>query len=100
MHDHLAQMDKSSLSEKFALICEHWRPEVVAKLNGQELKLVKFQGEFPWHHHEQEDELFMVWRGERTIELRDRRVRLTQGEFCLVPRGLEHRTLAEAEAEV
>jgi len=93
-------MNKASLFEKFALIQEHWRPKVVAELNGQELKLVKFAGVFPWHKHEQEDELFLVWRGEMTIEFRDRRVALGKGEFCVVPRGIEHRTASEAEAEV
>ena len=93
-------MNKASLSEKFGLIQEHWRPKVVAALNGQELKLVKFAGVFPWHKHEHEDELFLVWRGEMTIEFRDRRVALGPGEFCVVPRGIEHRTMAEAEAEV
>ena len=92
--------NKASLSEKFALIHEHWRPKVVAQLNGQELKLVKFRGPFPWHHHENEDELFLVWRGEMTIEFREHRVVLRVGEFCVVPRGVEHRTLAEGEAEV
>jgi mannose-6-phosphate isomerase-like protein (cupin superfamily) len=93
-------MTKSSLTEKFALIREHWRPKVVAQLNGQEVKLVKFQGAFPWHHHENEDEMFLVWKGEMTIEFRDQTVRLAPGEFCVVPRGTEHRTLAEREAEV
>jgi mannose-6-phosphate isomerase-like protein (cupin superfamily) len=93
-------MKKASLSEKFALIQEHWRPKVVAQLNGQELKLVKLSGVFPWHHHEKEDELFLVWRGEMAIEFRDRRVVLEPGEFCVVPRGVEHRTMAESEAEV
>ena len=93
-------MNKASLTEKFALIHEHWRPKVVAQLNGQEVKLVKFQGIFPWHHHKDEDELFLVWRGEMTIEFRDSRVELEAGEFCVVPRGIEHRTMAEAEAEV
>jgi mannose-6-phosphate isomerase-like protein (cupin superfamily) len=94
-------MDKASLNEKFALIHEHWRPKVVAQLNGQELKLVKFAGVFPWHHHDHEDELFLVWRGEMTIEFRDHRVVvLRAGEFCVVPRGVEHRTMADAEAEV
>src|SRR5213594_3651413 len=91
---------KASLSEKFAAIQEHWRPKVVAQLNGQEVKLVKFQGVFPWHHHELEDEMFLVWRGEITIEFRDGHVRLQPGEFCVVPRGVEHRTMAETEAEV
>ena len=93
-------MTKASLGEKFALIHEHWRPKVVAELNGQELKLVKVAGVFPWHRHEQEDELFLVWRGQMTIEFRDRRVTLQAGEFCVVPRGVEHRTMADAEAEV
>jgi len=91
---------KASLSEKFAAIQEHWRPKVVAELNGQELKLVKFCGVFPWHHHEQEDELFLVWRGQMVIEFRHHRVVLQQGEMCVVPRGIEHRTSADTEAEV
>lgn len=93
-------MNKASLTEKFALIHEHWRPKVVAQLNGQEVKLVKFHGVFPWHHHEHEDEMFLVWRGQMTIEFRDGRVILQPGEFCVVPRGIEHRTMADAEAEV
>ena len=93
-------MNKASLDEKFALIHEHWRPKVVAQLNGQEVKLVKFSGVFPWHHHEHEDEMFLFWRGEMTIEFRDKRVVLQQGEFCVVPRGAEHRTMADMEAEV
>jgi mannose-6-phosphate isomerase-like protein (cupin superfamily) len=92
--------DKASLKEKFALIREHWRPKVVAQLNGQELKLVKFAGVFPWHHHESEDELFLVWRGQMTIDFRDRSVVLQAGDFCVVSRGVEHRTMAETEAEV
>jgi mannose-6-phosphate isomerase-like protein (cupin superfamily) len=89
-----------NLAEKFAQITEHWRPEVAAELNGQELKLVKFSGVFPWHHHEKEDELFLVWRGRMKIEFRDRLVELGEGELCVVPHGIEHRTLAESEAEV
>lgn len=93
-------MEAISLAAKFALIEEHWRPKVVAELNGQELKLVKFRGEFPWHAHESEDELFLVWRGRMAVEFRDRRVDLGAGEICLVPRGVVHRTLAAEEAEV
>ena len=93
-------MTKASLDEKFALIHEHWRPKVVAQLNGQELKLVKLSGVFPWHRHEQEDEMFLVWRGEMTIEFRDRSVTLRAGEFCVVSRKVEHRTMADGEAEV
>ena len=93
-------MKKNSLEERFALIHEHWRPKVVAQLNGQEVKLVKFSGVFPWHHHEREDEMFLVWRGQMSIEFRDHRVDLHAGEFCVVPRGVEHRTMADSEAEV
>jgi mannose-6-phosphate isomerase-like protein (cupin superfamily) len=92
--------DKASLAEKFSLIREHWRPKVVAALNGQELKLVKIAGTFPWHRHDGEDELFIVWRGRMTVEFRDHSVTLDAGEFCVVGRGTEHRTLAEAEAEI
>jgi mannose-6-phosphate isomerase-like protein (cupin superfamily) len=95
-----SRVQKSSLAEKFAAIHEQWRPRVAAQLNGQELKLVKLAGVFPWHHHENEDELFLVWRGEMKIEFRDHAVTLRSGEFCVVPRGVEHRTMAESEAEV
>jgi mannose-6-phosphate isomerase-like protein (cupin superfamily) len=93
-------MNKVSLDEKFARIHEQWRPRVAAQLNGQELKLVKLQGVFPWHHHAREDEMFLVWRGEMAIEFRDRRISLQPGELCVVPRGVEHRTMAEREAQV
>lgn len=91
---------KFSIAEKFGRIAEHWRPKVVAELNGQELKLVKFQGVFPWHLHEQEDELFIVWRGAMRIEFRDETVELRAGDGYVVSRGREHRTLADAEVEV
>jgi mannose-6-phosphate isomerase-like protein (cupin superfamily) len=93
-------MNKGSIKEKFALIHEHWRPKVIAELNGQEVKLVKVAGVFPWHHHDHEDELFLTWRGQMAIKFRDRCVTLQAGEFCLIPRGLEHRTIADAEAEI
>ena len=93
-------MQKVNLAEKFALIDEHWRPKVVGELNGQEVKLVKFIGEFPWHHHEQEDEMFLAVRGSFRIEFRDRTVELNEGEFVIVPRGVEHRPVAESEVEV
>lgn len=93
-------MGKVSLSEKFALIDEHWRPKVVGELNSQEVKLVKFQGAFPWHHHEHEDELFLAVRGEFRIEFRDKTVELKPGEFVIVPRGVEHRPVADVEVEV
>jgi mannose-6-phosphate isomerase-like protein (cupin superfamily) len=93
-------MDKVNLEEKFAAFSEHWRPKIVGELNGQEVKVVMFQGLFPWHHHEIEDELFLVWRGRMRVEFRDRIVELKPGEFLIVPRGVEHRTAADEEAEV
>ena len=101
-------MNHVSLTEKFALISEHWRPKIVAELNGQEVKLVKFKGSFPWHHHEAVDEMFLVWRGRMQVEfqheagdsLETRAVELGEGEFCVVPKGVEHRTIAASEAEV
>lgn len=89
-----------SLAEKFALFSEHWRPKVIARLNGQELKIIKLQGVFPWHRHETEDELFLVWRGVFRVEFRDRVVTLNPGELVVVPAGVEHRTAADEEAEV
>ena len=93
-------MKKVNLAEKFALITEHWRPKVVGELNGQEVKLVKFQGAFPWHHHENEDEMFMALRGSFRLEFRDKTVELNEGEFVIVPRGVEHRPVADEEVEV
>lgn len=93
-------MEKVNLAEKFAAFSEHWRPKIVGELNGQEVKVVKFKGVFPWHQHEREDELFFVWRGAIRIEFRDRTVHLKAGEFLVVPHGVEHRTAADEEAEV
>jgi mannose-6-phosphate isomerase-like protein (cupin superfamily) len=92
--------EKVNLAEKFALIDEHWRPKLVGELNGQEVKLVKFKGEFPWHHHEAEDEMFLAVRGSFRIEFRDDTVELAPGEFVIVPRGIEHRPVADEEVEV
>ncbi|MBX3265884.1 MAG: cupin domain-containing protein [Acidobacteria bacterium] len=93
-------MNRINLAENFALISEHWRPKVVGELNGQEVKLVKFKGDFPWHHHEKEDELFMAIKGSFRIEFRDRSVELSPGEFVIVPQGVEHRPVADEEVEV
>lgn len=93
-------MEKVNLAEKFAAFTEHWRPKIVGELNRQEVKVVKFEGVFPWHHHDVEDELFLVWRGRMRIEFRDRIVELNEGEFLVVPHGVEHRTAADEEAEV
>ena len=93
-------MDKIVLSDAFARVDEHWRPKVVADVNDHELKVVKVRGEFPWHSHSDVDELFMVWRGDFRLEFRDCVVRLGPGEVAVAPRGVEHRTCADAEAEV
>jgi mannose-6-phosphate isomerase-like protein (cupin superfamily) len=93
-------MEVVSLADKFATFVDHWRPKVVAELNGQEVKLVKIRGEFPWHSHADEDEMFLVWRGRFRMELRDRAVELSEGQFLVVPRGIEHRPVADAEAEI
>ena len=93
-------MEKGSVAEKFALISEQWRPKVIAALNGQEVRVVKVQGTFPWHLHEDADEMFLVWRGRFRVEFRDRIVDMGPGDFLVVPRGAEHRTAAAEEAEI
>ena len=92
--------DKVNLAEKFALFADHWSPKVVGELNGQHVKLVKFRGEFGWHKHDDEDELFLVVKGRFVMEFRDREVQLEEGEFLVVPRGVEHRPVAEEEVHV
>jgi mannose-6-phosphate isomerase-like protein (cupin superfamily) len=93
-------MDSINLTQKFNLMSEQWRPKVIAQLNGQVVQIVKVQGVFPWHHHETEDELFLVWRGRFRVEFRERIVDLGPGEMIIVPAGVEHRTAADQEAEV
>jgi mannose-6-phosphate isomerase-like protein (cupin superfamily) len=93
-------MEKVSLSEKFGLFQEHWRPKIAGEVNDSYVKLVKFQGEFVWHKHDDEDELFLVVKGSIVIKLRDRDIRLEEGEFVIVPRGVEHMPVAEEEAHV
>lgn len=88
------------LADKFAAFSDHWRPRVAARLNGQDVRLVKVQGVFPWHSHADADELFLVWKGRFRVEFRDRVETLDPGQFIVVPRGVEHRTAADAEAEV
>ncbi|HEX3158284.1 MAG TPA: cupin domain-containing protein [Gemmatimonadaceae bacterium] len=94
------EIHKVNLAEKFAQFSAHWQPKVVGELNGQHVKLVKFQGPFTWHHHEHEDELFLVVRGRFRMEFRDHAVELEQGELLIVPRGVEHRPVADEEVEV
>lgn len=93
-------MEKVKLRDKRSLFHDHWSPKVVGDLNGQQVKLVKFRGEFVWHHHDHEDELFLVVAGRFRMEFRDRHVRLEAGEFLIVPRGVEHRPVADEEVHV
>jgi mannose-6-phosphate isomerase-like protein (cupin superfamily) len=93
-------MDKVNLAHAFARIHDQWKPRIAGELNGQHVKLVKFQGPFVWHHHADEDELFLVVRGRFRMELRDRAIDLAAGEFLVVPRGIEHRPVADQECEV
>jgi mannose-6-phosphate isomerase-like protein (cupin superfamily) len=94
-------IQKVELAARLAAITEHWRPKVVGELNGQEVKLAKLHGEFVWHHHENEDELFLVVRGRLRIEIRGQdAVELAPGEFVIVPRGVEHRPVAAEEVEL
>ena len=93
-------MNKVNLAEKLAMIGDHWHPRIVGELNGQHVKLVKFQGEFVWHDHADEDEMFLVLKGGFRMEFRDRSVALTAGEFLIVPKGVEHRPVAIEEVEV
>ena len=93
-------MEKVNLVEKFDLFTEHWSPKIVGELNGQQVKLVKFEGPFVWHHHEHEDEFFYVVKGSFVMELRDKNIELNEGDFLVVPRGTEHRPNAEKEVWV
>jgi len=93
-------MEKINLAEKFSVFTEHWSPKIVGDLNGQQVKLVKFKGPFVWHHHENEDELFYVVKGSFDMEFRDRSITIHEGEFIIVPRGVEHRPIAKVEVHV
>ena len=103
-------MEKINLREKLSLIDDHWNPRIIGELNGQHLKLVKFKGPFTWHHHELEDEMFLVVKGRFRMEFREpdtnsaageqKEIWLEPGEFIVMPHGVEHRPVAEEEAEV
>ena len=93
-------MQKVNLAEKFSLFQEYWNPKIVGELNDSYVKLAKFKGEFFWHQHEAEDELFFVVKGKLLIKLRDREIWLREGEFMIIPRGIEHLPIAEEEAHV
>lgn len=93
-------MDKVIIAEKLDLFSEYWSPKIVGELNGQQVKLVKFKGEFVWHKHDEEDEMFYVLKGSFRMEFRDKTVILHENEFLIVPRGVEHRPVAEEEVSV
>ena len=96
----MGSVEKVNVAQKLSLFGEHWSPKIVGELNGQHIKLVKFSGEFVWHHHDDEDEMFLVVNGRFRMEFRDREVWIEEGEFIVVPRGIEHRPVAEEEASV
>ena len=91
-------MEKINLHQKYELFKEQWSPKIVAELNGQQVKIAKVEGDFVWHAHENEDELFLVVKGELLIEFRDREVQLNEGELLVVPKGVEHHPVAKKEA--
>jgi mannose-6-phosphate isomerase-like protein (cupin superfamily) len=93
-------VEKVNLDQKFSLFSEHWRPKVIASLNGQEVKVAKVKGEFPWHHHDDVDEMFFIWKGRIRLEFRDRVVDMGPGDCIVVPRGVEHRPVAQEECEM
>lgn len=93
-------MEKVNIAEKLATFQDYFSPRIAAELNGQQVKLVKFKGEFVWHHHDHEDELFLVVKGSFDMELRDKTITLNAGEMLVVPRGVEHRPVAKEEVEI
>lgn len=93
-------MHKVNVLEKFQQVTAHWTPKIAGELNGQHVKLVKFEGPFTWHHHENEDELFYVIKGSFVMELRDKNIELNEGDFLIVPKGVEHRPNAAKEVWV
>lgn len=93
-------MEKVNLQDKFSMFTDHWNPKVVGSLNNQHIKLAKFKGDFLWHKHDLEDEMFLVVKGSFVMEFRDKKIELQEGEFLIVPKGVEHRPVATEEAEV
>ena len=93
-------MEKVNLADKFSLFDEHWSPKIVGSVDDYDIKLVKLEGEFVWHKHDAEDELFFVVTGKLTVDFRDRTLELEQGEFLIVPKGVEHRPRADRECQV
>jgi mannose-6-phosphate isomerase-like protein (cupin superfamily) len=93
-------MNAINIFDKLSLFNDHWHPRIVGELNGQHVKLVKFQGEFVWHKHDNEDELFYVVKGKFNMEYRDKTIEINENEFIIVPKGVEHRPVAEHEVSV
>jgi mannose-6-phosphate isomerase-like protein (cupin superfamily) len=93
-------MEAINISEKFAEFTDYWNPKVIGELNGQHVRAVKLRGEFVWHHHDNEDELFLVVKGRLLIKFRDREIWVNEGEFIIIPRGIEHLPVAEEEVHV
>lgn len=93
-------MEKVNLQEKFALFHDHWRPRILGEVNDCQVKAAKLLGTFEWHHHEQEDEMFLVIKGQLTIKFRDRDIVLNPGEFLIIPRGVEHLPVADEEVHL
>lgn len=93
-------MEKVNLAEKLSLFNDYWSPKIVGEINDSYVKLVKVKGEFTWHHHEAEDELFLVVKGRLLIKLRDRDIELQEGELAIIPKGVEHMPVAEEEAHI
>lgn len=93
-------MEKVNVLEKLSLFSDHWNPKIVGELNGHHVKLVKFLGDFVWHLHENEDELFYVIKGKFRMQFRDREIEVNENDFLIVPRGIEHRSVADEEVSV
>lgn len=93
-------MDKVNIRQKFSLFSDYWHPRIVGELNDSYVKLAKFKDEFTWHKHDNEDELFLVVKGTLTIKLRDKTITLNEGEFLIVPKGVEHLPIADEEAHI
>ncbi|MCK6617205.1 MAG: cupin domain-containing protein [Cyclobacteriaceae bacterium] len=93
-------MEKVNISEKFSQFSDYWNPRIIGELNGQQVKAARLKGEFIWHHHEHEDELFLITKGKLKMEFRDKTVEIGEGEFIIVPRGVEHKPVADEEVEL
>ena len=93
-------MEKVNLNQKLSLFSEHWNPKIVGELNGQHVKLAKLKGEFVWHKHDHEDELFFVVKGILKMELRDKTITINENEFLIVPKGVEHKPVADEEVHI